>query len=597
MLSQVDDDYLIGLANKGIVKRAYKDMEEGGERVVSMAEEAVVEAGGETVTVRMPLGESGCSCPSRTICRHVVRAILFLKAQTAAGNAVPAAEALPGSSAPAPEVPSGSSAPEPEVPSGNAGPASEVPPGNASPTPEVSSSQTFSLQQEINTYSLPALKKAMGPRGFLDFTAQLHSGFRPEIQKTSIFTVILPGQITVKLLSPLEYSTCTCHKKELCPHKAAAILWCQLEAGAFKEADLAEAEGTGPQYDKEQIQAAADQMLECLEALFDTGLSRTSPDMPDTLERLAVVAHNARLANLEGDFRALSENYSRYLKREASLQAGNLLNQTVGLYNQVCRVRDAKSQQELAACAGEFKAGYMSVGDLELTGIALEQFESRSGYEGDTVYFLEERTGTWYTYTNSRPTFYEQKNRRANMDKSQAPWGLPVSMEQLPQVKIRLTGAKADSRGRLSSSQATKGEITGGRTLSRSRLEGWYYNDFKKLFQEQILDKPMGERVHSLVILSAASWGASEFTAATQQLKIPLFDRAGREVVMELTYTQKESQAIRYLERLSARLEKQSGSPDSAPPPPPCIVGKLTLRDNRLRIYPISLIEEAEIDE
>ena len=28
-LAGIDDDYLIGISNKGIVKRAYKDMEEG----------------------------------------------------------------------------------------------------------------------------------------------------------------------------------------------------------------------------------------------------------------------------------------------------------------------------------------------------------------------------------------------------------------------------------------------------------------------------------------------------------------------------------------------------------------------------------------
>ena len=35
-LAGIDDDYLIGISNKGIVKRAYKDMEEGlsgGEQV------------------------------------------------------------------------------------------------------------------------------------------------------------------------------------------------------------------------------------------------------------------------------------------------------------------------------------------------------------------------------------------------------------------------------------------------------------------------------------------------------------------------------------------------------------------------------------
>ena len=66
-LADFDDDYLIGIANKGIVKRAYKDKEDGNYRVLSAEEEAEVSVGGETVRIRVPLSESTCSCPSRTV--------------------------------------------------------------------------------------------------------------------------------------------------------------------------------------------------------------------------------------------------------------------------------------------------------------------------------------------------------------------------------------------------------------------------------------------------------------------------------------------------------------------------------------------------
>ena len=81
LLACTDDDYLIGISNKGIVKRAYKDLE-GATPVVTWEEEsASVTLGEETCRICVPLGESSCSCPSRSICRHVVSAILWLKAQ------------------------------------------------------------------------------------------------------------------------------------------------------------------------------------------------------------------------------------------------------------------------------------------------------------------------------------------------------------------------------------------------------------------------------------------------------------------------------------------------------------------------------------
>ncbi|MCI9073711.1 MAG: hypothetical protein HFH80_13105, partial [Lachnospiraceae bacterium] len=90
-LAGVDEDYLVGISNKGIVKRAYKDLEAEGEGARAAtagldwnAPELTVQAGGETVTIQFPLGESRCSCPSRSICRHVVMAILL--ARQAAGD-------------------------------------------------------------------------------------------------------------------------------------------------------------------------------------------------------------------------------------------------------------------------------------------------------------------------------------------------------------------------------------------------------------------------------------------------------------------------------------------------------------------------------
>ncbi|MDE7061093.1 MAG: hypothetical protein K2O71_05805, partial [Lachnospiraceae bacterium] len=57
ILNNLDDDYLIGMANKGIVKRAYKDMEAGDYKVVSADGESEVSVGGEKVVLSQPLGE------------------------------------------------------------------------------------------------------------------------------------------------------------------------------------------------------------------------------------------------------------------------------------------------------------------------------------------------------------------------------------------------------------------------------------------------------------------------------------------------------------------------------------------------------------
>lgn len=109
---EIDDDYLTGISNKGIVKRAYKDLETipcmaAGQNLqeaaakqlqdMAFAAQEVLEltVGEETVQIRLPLGESTCSCPSRSICRHVVQGILAMKAAFAASEAVEIRPRLP----------------------------------------------------------------------------------------------------------------------------------------------------------------------------------------------------------------------------------------------------------------------------------------------------------------------------------------------------------------------------------------------------------------------------------------------------------------------------------------------------------------------
>ncbi len=671
-LAGIDDDYLIGISNKGIVKRAYKDMEEGkstegAAEIGALGDEAVVKVGAETVTVRFPLGESKCTCPSRSICRHVVHGILILRErcladgtdstgedvqnlQTADTENAEGTKATADSGSSGPFRPESSlsqeSAQKPEsspieetVQEPEAASDSGSVPGRSGPVKQNQNGDLAAgmpnrhspVWKEINAYPFEKLQKALGSRYFQAFVNQAAGGIRPAIQESSVVTVQLPEQgMTVKLLSPLEYSTCTCHKKELCRHKAAAILWCQLETGTLTSEALRAEAADAPAYDLEEVRDVAGQMERILEELLGTGLSRVSPDAPDYLERLAVISHNARLSRFEGYFRALADSYGRYFARKAAFRTEDLMEQMTRLYRRAQLLRQAAGeefsqeagekdspeteqraaqktgQEAVGKLAGEFRAGYLPVGDLDLIGIAMEHFRSQTGYEGETVYFLEEKTKQWYTYTNARPVFYDASQKKGAWKNQQAgaPWGLNLSFENLLKVRIHLTGAKCDSRNRLSSSQETKGEVTGEAGLRISDIEKWYYGDFAALFQEQIGkqqrdwlaeqggpegpedsdrqgdvgQEDAGGKGVELVFVQPKACAKAEFSQTEQQLTLPLYDAAGRELLVEVSYSREEAGTIRYLERISGKK-------------PPCFLGKVYLRDGRLRMYPVDLPE------
>lgn len=554
ILADVDDDYLIGLSNKGIVKRAYKDKEEGTAQIESVAENAVIKTGEEQVTVVFPLGESRCTCPSRSICRHVVQAILVLKEHMAAS-----------------------------------GEAVETPAEDTAGKEEADAAHSR-VQEEIKAYPLVPLKKVLGARGVNRFISMVKSNLKPDITYSSIITVKMPEQENVvKLLSPLEHSTCSCHKKELCVHKAAAILWCQIDAGILSPEVLFEESMELPDMNMTEIRETAAQMKEFLEGLLHTGLSRTPPDVLDSMERLAIISHNAGLARFEGYFRALADSYERYFMRKATLRTRELMEQTARLYMRVQELLQVQDSSQAARLAGEFRAEYEPVGNLDLIGVAIEHFSSKTGYEGETVYFLEEHTKEWYTYTNARPVFYETGKKRRVSERGQAPWGLSMELKDMVNVRLHLTGARCDSRRRLSATQETAAEVTGVQPLSMEDIDKWYYNDFGKLFANQVnrqrrlwlVEQEEQEGVE-LVFVQPHSLIQSEFSRTDQQLSLPLVDEAGRMLMVEVTYSKEEAYTIRYLERIAERKT-------------PCFLGRVYLRDGRIRMYPVALFDGKEL--
>lgn len=667
-LTDVDDDYLIGISNKGIVKRAYKDKEDTAAEIGNIDVEVDVRVGEETVTVCFPLGESKCTCPSRSICRHVIQAILTLRENVTAENFPEPEKAAGGDSQPEKAVGGDSqaeiaeeekdalqeksaertgthtgeivhldqtavkseeesrkaaekkaaaqpeaatekkkAAAQPEEAAENKGTGAlsdktvqqqafqengDVLQGKFSARQEIPavSAKVF---REIEGFSMQTLKKTLGSRQLQNFTNQALSGIRPQIQYASVITVRLPGsesgtEMVVKLLSPLEYSSCTCHKKELCVHKAAAIMWCRLEAGILTEKELMGEAAGELSYDMDKVKDAAAQMKLFLEELFGTGLSRTSPDVLDHMERLAVIGHNAGLAKFEGYFRALFDSYNRYFKRKAAFKTEDLMEQMTRLYRRVKQLQQAKDSVEVGRYAGEFRAEYLPVGRLELIGIALEHFDSQSGYEGETIYFLEQNTKKWYTYTNARPVYYDNSRRRKFTEQGQAPWGLGISLNNLLKVRIRLIGAKCDVRQRLSASQDTRGEIIQEQKLTISDVENWYYRDFGELFSEQIgkrqrdwLVRDSSQEVAELVFVQPESCQTADFSQTKQQLSLPLYDEKGREVTVEVTYSKEEALTIRYLEKISGKKL-------------PCFVGKLYFRGGKMCLYPLAVLEDFE---
>lgn len=573
VLAQFDEEYLVGISNRGIVKRAHKDMEAGiACRLIEYVEENQwqLAVGEEQVTVVLPVAESKCSCPSRSICRHVIQAVLYLQQTFTEGskeNGALQTDIENGNEEPA-ENKEGEERQRPAV-------------GEKTSKETQPAGMSEQLMEEIKAYPLKKLTRALGVRGYRNFSARI-SSVEPDISYGSVITVKLPEQgMTVKLLSPLEYSTCTCHKKELCAHKAEAVLWCQLKQGSLLKEQLAGMEADEAGYDIGQIGKVTEALETFVEDVFLVGLSRCAKDVLGHLERLAILCHNAGLARYEGYCRGLKDSYEQYFQHSAVFEVETLLSKLIRLSQQTKALKQAKDNVEIAALAGEFREDYLPVGDLDLVGITMEHFVTQTGYEGDTIYFLEREKGTWYTYSNARPTFYENK-RKGVTQKAQAPWQLPMTLEDLYKVTLHVSRAKCDERGRLSGTSKTKAEVMGKSVLEKELIKDWYFDNFAVLYQRWFLEGYEERRgKQDLVFVDAYEMEEARFSETEQSLTLTIYDKMGKELVIKLDYSKREEATIRYLEKLQKKEHY-------------CFLGRIYLESGRIYMYPVALYKGNE---
>lgn len=587
LLVQADDGYLEGLSNRGTVKRAYKDLEQEQPEVVWDEETGEVQAAfGDTVChIRAPLGESTCSCPSRSVCRHIVAAILYLRhglmAEETAGEDPPSQASAGETSAAA--APAGETS---AAASSAAAPVAEAPAAKAPAAGTVPSE----LRQALLAVPLSRIKNACGDKAGREFAARIEAGERPAMEMGSTVTVTFPWDgRTVHLLYPLEYSACSCHSRKFCAHKALAVLAFQLEDKAVSiqafKSQIEEAED----WDQAAVSQALCSLKEGIGLQLSTGLSRLSPEAAESMERLAVISHGAGLAAFEAGCRRAASQYRQYFSRAAAFREEELLEELLSLYRRaecLAREEDAKGRRALA---GSFRDVYYPVPALYLTAIGSRSFKSKAGYEGEKYYFLETEQKKWYAWIDARPTFYEGVRRRpaGRGGREQAPWGLSCSRERMMELELVLTEAKAAADGRISVSRDTKSEVIGTRRLFRPEVQAMIFQDYRRLLDWLRGFSRAEGGGEPLALVEAKRVSEGRFDTVRQRFSMELFDQEGRRLLAAVRYSPEEKLTIQALERLASRLEKQGKKSV-------VFFGIPYLEEGQLCLYPIEYFDSME---
>ena len=587
-LKTVDEEYLIGLSNKGIVKRSYKDLESVTVKITEEGEEILGQYDDISVRLKLPLTGSTCSCPSTSICKHVIMTIL---AEQKIGENATAQGENAGENATA----QGENAGENTTAQGENTRENAADQGVTSQG-VTQKSEKMTLGSRLLEIPTDRLRKAASDKEWMGLLAQTNWEEDFEIAEGSMITVRnRKSQWTVKLSWPTELSTCSaCHNEKLCVHKAAAILAWQIRNGVVTPEVLAEETVVSEDdFDSESIPEVLADAKALLDEMLLVGSARLSPETPLGLERLSLRAHGAKLPNLEEMLRVLSEMVSGYHARRASITAAELLRKIVECHELLGKLERAVSEGKgILTIAGAFRSEYMDVPELLLHGIAMREFRSASGYAGKTIYFFEEGSRAFYTYTAARPTIYEKAKRRGNAGE-QVPWELPCTLLQLCSATVRLRDGKANAEGRLSSTSQAHAELLRVGGALPDVIGEIIFDDFEEMWKAYLArsKKAQGDlsEVGKLFLLRPKDLLSVEYDEVRQKSVFYLEDFQGRRLRGELAYSKLEETAIRSLERMYEKRKRQEEEL-------PVFFGSIYVRDGECIFYPIETVEKVRLE-
>lgn len=558
ILRTLDDEALAALANKGLLRRAQKDLEAAKPAIVA-AEAGLVRLQVADAAVEVPElpAKSKCNCPATGICRHILSALLFLRDDSELAELdSPTQGQLFDSSADT-----------------QARSASEGEPLTALTPADILANVTDEeLQKWAGKATFRKAQKALAAIPQVEIAAG-----------TSLVVRFPTRNITCRWIPSggLLGMVCSCQAETVCEHVVTAVLAYQASLGkrqvAAQQTALEESAGA-PRTRSQVLESVGGVLSEML----SLGLARLSAATGQRLTTLAVSAHGVDLPRLERMLAGLAQEIDLTLKRDAQASTAILLDHAA----RVEALRTGLITNPRPALVGQHRSAYHEVGQITLIGLGAQRWRSKGGYHGVTVYFWDESAKDWATWSDSRPVDQPGFDP-AGRFRSDGPWAGCNSPQDASRSVLRLTGAYRNPQARLSGRPATRALVTGP-TLARRASEGFpvVISNWSELSPRvrQAFGGGLSERGanRDLVLLAPAAFGPASYDPLRQELTRLIFDDAGRMLKLWLPFMPEYESAVDLLEKLQPEI-------------PPAVFGALRLVAGRVCVQPISLISDDKI--
>jgi hypothetical protein len=563
ILATFDEAGLVALANKGLVRRAQKDLEAGG-LTHEETDSAVLVRGPGWVVTMPPEGPARATDTTKAtgVTRQILTATIYLRDQWAGAAAVALAPAdQPAAAAPA--------------------------------TPETPSADAAALQEVLLTLTLDDLQKWAGKttirealaavRGGIDLEVAVHAGLTLRLVRHEVEARLLParGKRTARALLDEFLTTAprSAHKRWVA---LAVLAFLQARGRPLEEAAAApRAEEAGAPRTRRQVLTAT---RELLEGMVTTGLAHPSARMEERLFTLSVSAVAVHLPRLGRLLRALADDVARVLARDATADTARLFDRAA-LTDALARALTAAGPQAPVALVGQHRTQYDPAGDLQLAGVGAYPWQTASGYEGLTVLLWDQAGGRFLTWTVSRPIGSPGQLNLAQSYRTELPWSGSGPPERFSRSRFTLRQARVNPQGRLSGTESSSvAELT---PTDPAQLDfgGRAFTSWPALLSHALAQYPIGliekNPLDRLVVLRPSAWGERFFDELQQRFCWPVQDDGGRTVSLTLPWAGVNESAIEFLEAVKPDRDRVWGA-----------LCRLAFDGGGLRVEPLALFSQ-----
>lgn len=564
LLARFDDEAYVALANRGLVRRARKDLERHAVELLEEGGDAVLVAfDGQRVRLdaRGP-AHAQCSCPASGVCQHILAAAMALRQHAAQAPPTTPAVVVTAEADPIAPLHAALLAMTPAELTRHAGKASyrwawqfvqDLDPHHAL---QISGTQHLVLQLQRPRLTL----RYMGG-GIDDLLADAEI---PQLHKYRVAAV-------------LAYQRA--HGKELeVPEPAARPRSQTLDLGL--DHALAEAPADAIDASRQRLrQAVLGILVQCVEL----GLAHLSADVQQRFATLAVWAQSAQYPRLALLLRRIADHVELLLDRAGGADEQRLLDELALTYGLTWAL-DAAAARGLAPAQwlGRSRGRYDAAAPLELLGLGAQAWRSPAGFVGLTMVFWSPAEQAFMSCTDARPDGRGRFDPKARY-RAAGPWSGLGAPQQATGRKVVLVGAQRSDDGRLSAAQRTSATLMSVDAASfAAQLRPWTswaeLQAARSGARRSLLAEAMP--VNDWAALRPATFGAACFDETRQTLVWPLLDEAGRTLVAELPFGEYTRHAISRIEALRPEATA-SGA---------LLVARIRLADQGVVAEPLSLV-------